>query len=399
MDPRRKTIQELQKRVADISDSLSALYKELGRKLLADDSSYSDAAQIDRFKNLLERRENSSAAINEIKRGIERLQEISRFSKELAKHIDELKNELSNLEEKLGREIFENYDSAYADYFETAYQIAQDEGAILAEKEERLEALKRQSAESGYLKKLLLQAQRLPLEASISQHKSKTAKAFREGGASVFESGVLDRLYEDGKLPEPFAEALRLCRRQNDAIAGQLKRGEELSAEAAKIRSAFSFAGAEENPQRRIDELKNEIKDTDAQLDALLTEVGLGFVNTRVTESGDLIKDGEPIDGKYSSWIDQSLSMRKSRVDMNRRVSILELAIRMDLLQQNIDEYKKNIEDCQTKIAAYHEQISLLEKKLSESEDEKLILENQREELLSAERRAIPQTDEESRAE
>lgn len=367
MDSKRKDIQVLKEKINDTYDDLSTLYKDLGRRLLTDSYKYVDKEKKLQFDGLMSNREESSNIINSIRQGVDRLQEIEKFETEINKHIDSLRSEMYPLFELLGQKIFQFYDTKYDTCFKTAYQIVQEEGKKLLDKQEKIRLIKEKIETASFFNKIILHAKLIPLETSLSQHNAKTSKSFTEGASSLFESGILQKDFESGILNPEISNALQPCLEQQKKIDDQSTRKQTLVDEKISIKNTFSQDEENINPLKKIEGIKVELASIDQQINGLCEEIGLSFLNSRISDTGDEISN----DVAYSEWVLQGKLLRKNLVEFSKELKILELEEKIVFQQQIIDSSNIAIKDNEVRIKKIQEQNDDFSLKIATAEETK----------------------------
>jgi chromosome segregation ATPase len=399
MDLQRKTVQALARSLDEKREDLSSFYARFGARLLADSTdnerlaSPVPAERVASWKALMSSRERDAQSLLDIKSALARTQELLQLKREIDRTVDAETARYRDELAYLGRAVFDDFDR-YRDEisadFGDAYERASSAGATLARLEEKQDRLRRELEESGFFGQMLVQFRMAGLASNVRQQKAHMASILSSGAERLVSRGAVSRLLESGKLDAE--SSLRMATiGEIDARRESLKKRKEgLDAEQASIRSELERLAAQDNPARRLEELRVRIRDADKRIDAAVALVAREYCDKFMNEDGVSVlgggSEGHSFSdmGTYSLQIEEASLLRVEIAGIRRKIEILETEIRIESLDRNIAGLKRSREEAERKIAALQNQIEKYDRGVDEAGIEIARLAARREELEKA---------------
>ncbi len=396
MDLQRKTVQALARSLDDKRGDLASFYARFGSRLLADSSGNDllaapvPAERVASWNALMSSRARDAQVILDIKSAVTRTQELSQLRREIDKAIDvetaRYRDELAYL----GRAVFDDYER-YRDSLSTdfgdAYERASSAGATLARLEEKQDRLRRELEESGFFGQMLVQFRMAGLASNVRQQKAHMASILSAGAERLVSRGAISRMIESGTLDAESSARLATIGEIDARRESLKKRKEGLDGEQASIRSNLELLAAQDNPARRLEELRIRIRDADKRIDAAVALVAREYCDKFMNEDGVSVlgggADGHSFSdmGTYSLQIEEASLLRSEIAGIRRKIEILETEIRIESLERNVAGLKRSREEAERKIAALQNQIEKYDQGVDDAGIEIARLAARREEL------------------
>lgn len=383
MDAQRKSIQALTVNLDEKREELSSLYRQFGAKLLNDTADRDrsvpglDAERVDAWRTFMGSRELDTQTVLDIKTALARIAELNQFKKELESTKSEIARAKDSRLEELGRAVLNADGGDVSEFFGPGWQAALDASRNLDEVLERQRSTREELENAGFFTKMKAQFRLAGIESDLRQKREKCAKLLREGGARVLSSDEAARRIEQGEFGSEMEELLDSAREAADRDAELSSREKTLEADMGAMKNSLADAGALENPQRRMDELRSKIRDTDRRIDSHASLVAREYVDSFYDDEGRSRIGYSPEApesaglGVYARQLEQAAALRGEIASIRVKIEILETAIRMDALDRNISQWQRMVKDYEQRIKKYQELISSAERDIREAEQER----------------------------
>lgn len=383
MDAQRKSIQTLTVNLDDKREELSSLYRQFGAKLLNDTADRDrsvpglEADRVDAWRTYMGSRELDTQTVLDIKSALARMAELNQFKKELESTRTEISRGKDSRLEELGRALLDAEGDTLSESFGPGWQAALDAARSLEEVLERQRSTREELESAGFFAKMKAQFRLAGIETDLRQRREKCAKLLREGGARILASEEAARRIGQGEFGTEAERLLEAAQEAADRDSELSSREKSLEADMNSVKSALTDAGALENPQRRMDELRAKIRDTDRRIDSHASLVAREYVDSFYDDEGRS-RIGYAPDapesaglGVYARQLEQAASLRAEIASIRVKIEILETAIRMEALDRNISQWQRMVKDYEQRIKKYQELIASAERDIREAEQER----------------------------
>ena len=113
-------------------------------------------------------------------------------------------------------------------------------------------------------------------------------------------------------------------------------RSESVDSDIQLVKDGLEDAGALENPQRRMEELRNRIRDTDRRIDSLTALAAREYTDKFYDEDGRtrLGSQDESAEsaglGTYAQQLERASLLRREIGDLRTKIEILETGIKIE---------------------------------------------------------------------
>ncbi|MDR1748983.1 MAG: hypothetical protein LBR47_07970 [Spirochaetaceae bacterium] len=371
MDIRRRTIQELEIKRNDALSALSRLYTTAGRKLLSAETDSAGHDRIASFQDINRRKDEYSRIITDIQQTAARRRELQEQSLALKKHIEELNTRWPELLEKLGNALYLYYSPSFADFFSGYFAEISGSKTALAEQQARAAVIQKELESQGFFSKLITQMKLVPVNTSIAQLHKKLAAILVKGARAVRDSDSLRPFYQDGSLDSAIIQADGECSTLKNEIKAQQEYLQSITDEDSGYAEQLSSLGAD-NPPRRIEELRNYMKQCDTELENLCAETGRIYINRFIDENGESIgTEKREAEADTEELFPDVMQKRKAALSYSRRMEMLELTSYIEKTEKQISSLEGSVADDERKIRQLNEHIRDLRRNIQTSEEEK----------------------------
>lgn len=167
------------------------------------------------------------------------------------------------------------------------------------------------------------------------------------------------------------------AKNNSDKLEDILKRSDSLSADLLAVEEALRSFGADENPNRRMEELRTKIRETDRKIDSLSSQVAKEYCDKFLDDEGSSLLggtgDGHSFSdmGTYAHQLEQVALFRHEISVIRRKIDILETEIKIAALEKSISSNNKLTLDYERKITHYTEMISELTQSTKEATEDR----------------------------
>jgi len=394
MDSQRKTIQALTQTLDEKRGELARFYRDFGERLLSDSSDpaegagYVSADHAVQYRELGAARERDASIILDIQAAVERMQELARFRREIDRNVASASSRHDELLADLGKRFYGLYTDEDAAFFSDAYDRATEAGNALVRLEEKEAKLRAELAESGLLGKLVAQIRIAALSANVRLQRERVASAFREGGKAVIDAGVLDSRRADGSLDPSIVPLAADIDASLERVRAFRERAESVDADIARARESLAAAGSGDSTQRRIDELRARVRDSDRRIESLAALAAREYADKFLDESGRSILggsgDGHSFSdmGRYAHELEQVSAMRAGIAENRLRIEVLEADLRIDAIDRDIAARRREAEDADSKAERLRQAAEAARKAAEAAAAERETLVARKEELM-----------------
>jgi chromosome segregation ATPase len=365
MDPRKRVITELKRRIAEQEVEAANQLEGLGDYLANQDAaSFTDAAFLQihgHIKELRRRLPASRQQVRRIMQCIEKNADLEAKIKSAGERFAELEGENESVCEEIGRAVYASQGDGSPSQQEAPDQlftkVARQERELrsMMENQER----NRTSMRTGNILKIIGGAGRSFLLRSAVNFKQKAvARAYAEAG----------RQYCESSRPEPIGDAS--LRRRMASFIENNKKLEDLAREAetlrkqqSELREELKSLGAEKSFQRRVHEIERQIQKTETDLEANCRKLGELFRGNPVRS---FVTDPE-----VKKSLRRVAQAEKAGEKHRKQIRRIEAAIQIDALDAQARAMREKIEKLTREIRSRQQEARGLEKRITEGENEK----------------------------
>ncbi len=396
MDAQRKSIQSLTVGMDEKREELSALYRQFGAKLLNDSVNGEssalglDADRVESWRSFMQTRETDTQTVLDIKAALSRLTELSQFRKQLESSRNEGTAQLDQRLEAFG-ELLNGIETDNAELlFGDAWASLRSLSATVTDLEGRRDSIREELESSGFFGKMKAQFKLSGVESDLRQKREKLAKALRNIGRAAMESEAFRDRAESGDFSPEVIKALNAAKEARVQMEELSGRSESLDSDIQLVKDGLEDAGALENPQRRMEELRNRIRETDRRIDSLTALAAREYTDKFYDEDGRtrLGSQDESAEsaglGTYAQQLERASLLRREIGDLRTKIEILETGIKIEALDRNIGQWRHTVKDYEQRIRKYQELIATTERDIGEAEAERERLGKVRQELERA---------------
>jgi hypothetical protein len=366
MDPRKRAITELNRRIAEAAVEASSQLERLGDFLAGqDEKAFSDPEFLELRRSVVELRAQLPSGRRQVRRIMQCVEKNAELEARLggvAQQIGELEREKEAICEEIGRFSYEAFRSqalpleGLAELFGKVGRQEQ-ELASLNEDQER----SRDSRRSGNILKMIGEAGRgFFLRSAVGFKRKAVARAYAEAGRGVCESPLAES--------EPTLKRRLAPYRENRARLEQAGReAESLRAEQAKLRAELKELGADKSHQRRLHELERGLQRAEDELAEASRRLGELYRSHPVRSFAT-----EP---EVKNRLRRAAQAEKAGERHRKRIRRLEAAMQIDALDAQVRSMRDRIEKVTREIRAREQEVRELEARIvgSEAERERLV--------------------------
>jgi len=363
MDDRKKRIDDLERDKQEARVSLDSLLENFGENLYSRTKDMQvDFDDIIQYNIFLKDIAESNTAIAKVEEKNRRYRELEEAVEKKESEEKERAKEMSGVYARLGKALLEN--SAYDDYTSLFKEQAEALSSKLESLETRIKELDNKDG-GNVFSWIGKSAQGLVLKSFLSKAQESQEQLYHDIGERFNDHG------ESGGAVQP-----------NEEIAGiqaELDKLREISRTAAdeisvlkdERRLIAAGFGADGNPQKQIQTLKNHIGQVREDLRVLYKNFGVQaagimdaeiqperkyFIDTIVT-----VEDGE--------IIGRAGRLSQSIFDYDKSINKLRASLSIDEEKAKIEKFKRSIEDKNNRITEFEKDIADLEESVSQSEE------------------------------
>jgi len=394
MDLQRKTIQTLTASLDEKRNELSSFYRQFGTNLYLDsiDSAVQAGAlpldRVDIWRSLASSKVSDANAILEIKDAVARQQELLVFRRELEKTLSGEKTRYNEQLESFGRLLFNQYDETRdSPFFGEAYSLASSEGKVLSRLEDKQDHLRDELEAAGFFGKMFSQFKMAGLASNIRQQKLKIARTLSDGARILVASGSYDGTMESDLKGSDLAASYGKVKESSLRLEEIQKKAGTLESDLSHIREGLSLFSAAENPNRRMEELRSRVKESDKRIETLAVLSAREYSDKFLDDEGCSLLgaggDGNTFSdmGAYAHQLEQISQFRSTISVIRRKIEILETALKIETIEKNISSYERTVLDYERKIAHFREMNENLRKNIRDANDERTRLVLRKEEV------------------
>lgn len=362
MDPRKRTITELNRRIAENSVEAAAQLEKLGDYLAAqDEKAFSDAEFLELRRGVLELRAQLPAGRRQVRRIMQCVEKITGLETRLraaGERFAELERENEAICEEIGRfsyEAFRSQSLPLEGLAELFVKVGRQEQELagLSEDQER----SRGSMRSGNILRMIGEAGRgFFLRSAVGFKRKAVARAYAEAGRGVCESPLAE---SDAALKRKLAPY-----RENRARQEELGReAEALRGEQAGLRDELKELGADKSHQRRVRELERGLERAEEELEQACRRLGELFRAKPVRSFAT--------DPEVKNRLRRAAQAEKAGEKHREQIKRLEAAIQIDALDGQVRAMREKIEKVTREIRAREQEVRELEGRIAASEGER----------------------------
>jgi hypothetical protein len=365
MDPRKRAITELKRRIAENSVEAGAQLERLGDYLAGqDEKAFSDPEFQSARRSVVELRSQLPAGrrqVRRIRQCMEKNAELETRLRGASESFAELERENQIICEEIGRFGYAAWrgQSLPLEGLEELQELfakvgrQEQELKALAEDQER----SRGSIRSGNILKIIGDAGRgLFIRSAVSFKSKAVAKAYAEAGRGVCESPAAER---DASLKSKLAPY-----RENRARMEELGReAESLRGEQAGVWSELKGLGADKSYQKRVRELERGIQRAEGELEQASRRLGELYRAKPVRSFS--------ADPEVKNRLRRAAQAEKMSEKHRKQIRRLEAAIQIDELDSKVRAMRDKIEKLTREIRAREKEVRALEGRIAGSEGER----------------------------
>jgi chromosome segregation ATPase len=365
MDPRKRVITELNRRIAEQGVHAATQIERLGDYLANQDAgAFTDAAFLETHRHIQELRQRLPASRQQVRRimqCIEKNADLENKIKSVAERFAEVEGENESLCEEIGRGVYAALgDSPPAPREELEQLFAkvtrqERELAALMEDQER----NRTSMRTGNILKIIGEAGRSFFIRSAVNFKHKAvARAYAEAGRQLCESPLAESIEEATlrRLIAPY--------RENKKKLEELAReGEALRKQQSEVWEELRNLGAEKSHQRRVNEIERQIQKIEKDLQESCRKLGELFranpVRSFVTEP------------EVKKRLQRLAQAEKESEKHRKQIRRIEAAMQIDVMDAQTRAMREKIEKLTREIRSRQQEVRAMEKRISEAQEER----------------------------
>ena len=365
MDPRKRVITELNRRIAERAVEVSTQLERLGDYLAnqAEDS-FSDPSFLEIHRHVQELRRRLPASRQQVRRimqGMEKNADLEARFKEAGDRYVELQNEIDSISEEIGRAAYASLGGGSPEQKEQLDQLF----SKVARQERELQALmedqdrNRTSIRTGNLLKIIGEAGRsFFIRSAVNFKRKAVARAYAEAGRQLCESPLADELADSSlrRQMAPYHES----KKKLEALASDT---EALHKQQSELREELKELGAEKSYQRKLREIERQIQKTETDLQESCQTLGELFRGSPVRS---FVADPE-----VKKRLARAALAEKAVEKHRKQIGRIEAAIQIDALDSQARTMQDKIEKLTREIRSRQQEVRALEKRISEGENKK----------------------------
>jgi chromosome segregation ATPase len=365
MDPRKRVITELNRRIAERGVEVSSQMERLGDYLAnqAEDS-FSDPSFLELHRHVKELRRRLPASRQQVRRimqCMEKNADLEGRIKAAGEQYVELQNAAESVCEEIGRAAYASLGGGPAEQKEQLDQLF----AKVARQEKELQALvedqdrNRTTMRTGNLLKIIGEAGRsFFMRSAINFKRKAVSRAYAEAGRQLCESPLAEEL-RDASLRSRMAPYYD-NKKKLEELASET---EKLRQQQSELREELKELGAEKSYQRKLREIERQIQKTETDLQESCRKLGELF---RASPVRSYVTDPE-----VKKRLALAAQAEKASEGHRKQVGRIEAAIQIDALDSQARAMRDKIEKLTREIRSRQQEARALEKRIRDGEDKK----------------------------
>jgi chromosome segregation ATPase len=362
MDPRKRLITELNRRIAENTVEAASQLERLGDFLASqDEKAFSDPELLAVRRNVVELRAQLPAGRRQVRRimqCVEKNAELEVRLRGVGERFDELERENEAVCEEIGRfgaEAFRSQSLPLEELAELFVKVGRQEQELAGLSEDQ--ARSRGYMRSGNILQMIGGAGRgFFLRSAVGFKRKAVARAYAEAGRGVCESPLAQN--------EPTLKRKCAPYRENRSRQEELAReAESLRAEQSRLRLEMKELGAEKSHQRRVRELERGIQRAEDELAEASRRLGELFRANPVRSFAT--------DPEVKNRLRRAAQAEKASEKSRKRIRRLEAAMQIDALDAQVRGMREKIERVTREIRAREQEVRELEGRIADSEGER----------------------------
>lgn len=389
-----KDMRILKKKSEDCNAELQAFYKRLGTKLLASTTEneklslpINEEAVCD-YHRIVDERAKDTENILEIKSSYERLVELSKFKKQIGKSIKDADSSLLKLKGRFALVFYKEFGQLSEFSTLQGYEDIEDTEKNIEDLIEASDAFNEEKKEAGFLAKFNLNRKIASNKLKISLLKRNIEKLIYKKSEEIFNFSAVEDLYNKAQMPEEIEEVYKRTKEEEEKKLDLESRIEDINKEESFLNEKMNDLCGGLSYSKRINSLNDRIKEIDIQVDKILKDVAIEFLNFFIGEDNKVLKDKKESDSAiydaYSAEIEEAVSLKDEIALLNLNVEYCTLNDKKEAIISKIDGMNRSIENCEEGIKSYQKRIHSLKESIEGSNKEKDKLSK---ELLELEKR------------
>lgn len=386
-----RNILNLQKSLSEDKNSLSFHYKNFGKKLLSDTSAPEkntetvDQKTASEYRKLIEERNLCTKNILEIKSATDRLEELSKFKKQILKNQKEIENTSAEMQRKSALMLYSDFKNEKLACFEDC-STAEFETEITA-MQEAINTLNKEKSEANVLGKLDINRKIAGNKLKISSIKKKLEKRLSKNAEAIFSCADVKFLYESDRfsaeMKSLYEKVLQLKTSKTDILQHLANLSEEQNFLTEKLLELKAL----ESAAKKTSELNSRMHEIDLKTDAILEKCGTAYADSVLDGEGNFLA-GESFNFKslpenYGDYIGEISVLRCRIAKTNYNIEYCKTDLQKEAIEAKIESLYKAIESYNFSIKNFQERIASAENDIKLNEKEKKKIE-ERLELLFA---------------
>ncbi len=368
MDARNKLINELTERIRQNQVGIKAQELFLGKYLASLKAElFQNSAQEKAFKRAQELKEQlpfNQKVVGKIVKLVERNEEIKNLLKENREGISEIEKKNEDIFEEIGRAAcmayknFPEQKKQFEDIFTRLHELEIDLKSI----DSKLKGSDSSDTGRSILNKIKEKSRLVYFRGIRAARSKKLRRAYRQAGYDICNSEISKQI--DDKA---FLFIFDSYNKNKAQIQNIDKQSDSFQKEQESLWEKLKDLGAEKNYQKRVNELKKEIKQIEMQMEVAYGNLGYLYCIHPVKSLSE--------DTDIAKHLKQMKQLEKKNEKYENQIQRLEAAIHIDSLSEQIALKQKRIENLKKEIDTYNEEIASLKEQITynESEKEKLI--------------------------
>lgn len=274
----------------------------------------------------------SSLAANRMRIGelVTRLTEIGADSDQLHSEMRKIADELEPIFTEIGSVAFAVYrdnplvDQEYADIFAPLLEIHE----ALKDIDGQISVIESEPEERQFLEKVVFRGKVVLLKNRRATREAAARKLYRKVGREIVNTGFINAIADPSltQSVEPYLEQMKQTRsREQDVL--------NLADERDELASELETLGATKRPQRRIDEIDEEIEAIGEE--RVLTLARLGRL---------LVDNGrEILPPSTKEWVAEAVKQKEELAGLESRLARIEAAVEVENLNAELDQLRDGV--------------------------------------------------------
>lgn len=392
MDLSNTTLQNLILSRKKAQEDAENLYRNLGSRIFqAEDAKYKDASSdlpesYAGWKTLMRGREEAASLVFSIKDNLKRVQELGKADKDLSKSLAEAKKKLRAAGVHCAVVLWPQYTPERFPSFAPVFAAAEEEKKECGKLEERQRAVNEGLEAGKPLGRMMAQFRGAGIAAQLYYRRSRFEQCAGEAMEALVSAGAVGKLGQEiaasgteelAQAFTPFSEAAQTVQ----SFAGRLEKSE---AERRSVSDALEAGGAGENPARRLDELRAQIKEKDAALDNLCRARGMDHCALFFDAAGNPLPGAPDMESDaHGTLLAGAASLLAEIHSLDHKIDVTQTELKIAALEKTIARYGEEIDDLRRKTESLQEQIAKRESAIGDAASEKAGLETYLEKITA----------------